>query len=1581
MNETQRNIKALKAALPELREKVAAVALLLLMSAAMMTSATFAWITLSRAPEVSNVSTTVAANGNLEIALVKPDGSEPAESAVGDSSATLGQSVVNANLTWGNLVNLSDESYGLNNIVLRPALLGDPNDLLSKPLKGVDYSADGRLQQYYNEDYQFANWTIPEGGSGYFMYNDPPRYGVRAISSIKYEFKNNTYFGYTQIRNRATGIRDSVVSGYSSVTNNKAYINSLAGLMGDFMTDQLNDSDTNVSKYIGDLYHMLDDVYKLMTYSDDQTKCFEDALAELANAQVYLYYKGKDEYKDHTYTKDTLMAATNAQLSANGVSLPSLTQYKTLKNKVKALLYGTNPDADDCLYDYYRVVYPNLIEGTDIVDEDYNSGKTVLRSAIMPYINNMVDIASTKIIFDGKTRTVAQLTASKSEALGVLGKDVDGVITKGYLKDFEQLTGGRLDAKNVEVSAHYLMTVRINAKTIRTAAAEPYEFDKDVATADAAAAADKGDYTGIAQDTYGMAVDFWVRTNATDSYLILEGNVLTETETVRATGLDKNGNTAELSTVTVTWTYTDENDQEQTTSEDVTVYILKEKEKEDDAAGTEKEAIYNADTHVRLSFDGVPTTDGQTISSPMPLMKDIVTIVGYEGENRIWDAEDKIFMDVDSTTQGSGSCYVFYAEDPAQQENSLRLLSNLRVAFVDDNENSPTRGKLVAIAHLDTENPYEENGKVTIPLVLEDDGSTYLTKMEDGNLAVTRLETNTPTKLLTLIYLDGRDISNAEVLAANEIHGQLNIQFGSTVDLTPIDDEELEAAKRTISAVAKKSKDTEYGSNENAITFDYETATSPMSVDVKVKIEGDSPANVSAFFMRQVNATQGSREESFVLLRSDTEEGVYTGTYTFTAPGNYILRTVMLDGVDYSLPADSDATTNKEYPRVEISGFRIDNVTMSYDGSIVTEQTKTVMVSGKSVSSDVSLKFSSGQNKLPGSVRLQFQKDDGTLTSAIMAYNTTDSTWYGTANFSSSGLYTLKYVIMDGEYTELDPKYQKSLDITMGLTVRVADEAGSPRDKLWDGNPYSIPMYVEIYDETGEEVPYLSGVKLRYGVGTSTVDDMDPDVTWDATEGCYTGNILIAGPGVYNFISVDVSGNNLVNTTNIPPEFTCTSPNPPVYYDADPVTLTTPMADMDYILDDGLGNLKVGVRLEEASSARVTAVFYNAENNTEYRSAQVTTIGTTTIDGKPVSEFIFTIPQTGQTPGQTGDWTIRRLELINVYANDKMYREGDPFIMNLTHNEETNDLHVQVVGLKVSVAKVETVAYTGAFMESKNTGPVTITVTDHQGAKLNVPVSDITLQYQLQLNSWKEYAADKNYGGGYDAAHLADQNGAGETDTYTIKCGSDGKTYTLDSAKLTYAGIYEPYTMTFTVNGEAVPYTMAQLKDMGMPMFTLKTTKPTVSITSISPTGTFDADTTGIGSGHASVTVPAFSATNATVYFKCSRSGSGSTCDPYRHNYGRPSVTITLENMGSGTKAELSFGTNIHLYNGTTEVTNYEWTANGACARNVGYYRSRTAANDDKTPAGTITASTLTVTYNNQQYSFTVPTITINNPY
>ena len=157
MRETEKRIRQYRAQLPHIRERIIASLILFAFSVTMVTMSAFAWTTLSISPEVSGVKTTIAANGNLEIALANAiemtkdaDGKDipardadgnvipiaPGDSMIGDSNLTL----VSRNQTWGNLINLSDPSYGLDNIILRPATLND-GLLKSKPLKRALWKA------------------------------------------------------------------------------------------------------------------------------------------------------------------------------------------------------------------------------------------------------------------------------------------------------------------------------------------------------------------------------------------------------------------------------------------------------------------------------------------------------------------------------------------------------------------------------------------------------------------------------------------------------------------------------------------------------------------------------------------------------------------------------------------------------------------------------------------------------------------------------------------------------------------------------------------------------------------------------------------------------------------------------------------------------------------------------------------------------------------------------------------------------------------------------------------------------------------------------------------------------------------------------------------------------------------------------------------------------------------------------------------------------------------------------------------------------------------------------------------------
>jgi len=134
-----------------IRKKLMAATSMLLVAAIMLVSSSYAWFTLSTAPEVTGITTSVGANGNLEIALLNTETAQDTSlitSNTGDSMAATNQTKAVANGTWGNLVDLDDASYGLTNIALYPAALNETADGVissTTPLSTPTYGADGRV--------------------------------------------------------------------------------------------------------------------------------------------------------------------------------------------------------------------------------------------------------------------------------------------------------------------------------------------------------------------------------------------------------------------------------------------------------------------------------------------------------------------------------------------------------------------------------------------------------------------------------------------------------------------------------------------------------------------------------------------------------------------------------------------------------------------------------------------------------------------------------------------------------------------------------------------------------------------------------------------------------------------------------------------------------------------------------------------------------------------------------------------------------------------------------------------------------------------------------------------------------------------------------------------------------------------------------------------------------------------------------------------------------------------------------------------------------------------------------------------
>lgn len=130
--------------------KLMAAISMLLVSAILMCLTSYAWFILSTAPEVSNLKTTAGANGALEIALQSTNeagnGRADITSAVGSSHAVKSAAV--SNTYWGNVVDLT-EGYGLEHVTLYPSRLKlTPTKVDGKTSYAVDTGSILQVPQF-----------------------------------------------------------------------------------------------------------------------------------------------------------------------------------------------------------------------------------------------------------------------------------------------------------------------------------------------------------------------------------------------------------------------------------------------------------------------------------------------------------------------------------------------------------------------------------------------------------------------------------------------------------------------------------------------------------------------------------------------------------------------------------------------------------------------------------------------------------------------------------------------------------------------------------------------------------------------------------------------------------------------------------------------------------------------------------------------------------------------------------------------------------------------------------------------------------------------------------------------------------------------------------------------------------------------------------------------------------------------------------------------------------------------------------------------------------------------------------------
>ena len=151
----------------------------------MLVAASYAWLTISRAPEITGADVNIGANGSLEIALLNthtyadPDA---IPGGVGVSSAGIDTTVSNG--TWGNVIDLSDEKYGMSGIRLAPTQLNLTEQTDGTMTVGrsqllvAQIGADGRIAALAGNCS-----TAVYDGTDFSFGTEELEYGVRAIGT------------------------------------------------------------------------------------------------------------------------------------------------------------------------------------------------------------------------------------------------------------------------------------------------------------------------------------------------------------------------------------------------------------------------------------------------------------------------------------------------------------------------------------------------------------------------------------------------------------------------------------------------------------------------------------------------------------------------------------------------------------------------------------------------------------------------------------------------------------------------------------------------------------------------------------------------------------------------------------------------------------------------------------------------------------------------------------------------------------------------------------------------------------------------------------------------------------------------------------------------------------------------------------------------------------------------------------------------------------------------------------------------------------------------------------------------------
>lgn len=530
-----------------IKSKLMAAVCMLLVSCIMMVSSTYAWFTLSTAPEVTGITTSVGANGNLEMAL-QPLSGDSSKITSGTADSMYGAKAVNlANLTWGNLVNLSDSTYyGLNKIMLYPAKLNTQDGtngytlaLKTNPLATPEYGADGRVIELAeetitgvydsSEEAFYEGATITEGGTTTTITN---AFGVRAVGVSSSMSERQLAWRSAMSTASSAGSKAQTVAS-QSLNNNGAKLADIAIQHATATTDEKYDNDD-----LAALQAIIDDLLG----EDGSLGLIEEALRQycvalaLNSASDDNYKTAKKNVEDAT-TLDGMNTTNNETVQTAIDKLEAaITNVETAQSKLTALKEDTSKNGSYAWADISPILNllanPETMQINTIPVKDLKADWTPAGAVANGTVTDSLTGTTYNVNSEGKPVTSDGTVVTNMSRLvsSVMKQGINLILATGSgvysdIADFcddysasiviQQISYNGLSVDNLEAN----MTTATTVEPVYLSQASTVVGTFNVGTGG-------GSSKTPISDFYGYIIDLAFRTNVADSYLMLQSQAI-----------------------------------------------------------------------------------------------------------------------------------------------------------------------------------------------------------------------------------------------------------------------------------------------------------------------------------------------------------------------------------------------------------------------------------------------------------------------------------------------------------------------------------------------------------------------------------------------------------------------------------------------------------------------------------------------------------------------------------------------------------------------------------------------------------------------------------------------------------------------------------------------------------------------------------------------------------------------------------------------------------------------------------------------------------------------------------------------